>query len=94
MPLSVPTGVVYQLVYKTASVPNAPNVPKLTSILNTDAVLSVPNATAVPVLSVPTGVQNVKCAKVNQMYQNGLGVLNTDPIPCVPNVPNVPNVPK
>jgi len=35
-----------------------------------------------------TGVPNVKCAKVNQMYQNSLGmmpsVLKTDPIPNVP----------
>ena len=40
---------------------------------------------------------NVKCAKVNQMYQNSGGmvprVLNTDPIPNVLNVTTVSDVP-
>jgi len=40
------------------------------------------------ILSVPTGVPNVKYTKVNQMYENSLrmmpSVLNTDPIPSVP----------
>jgi len=53
-------------------------------------------------LSVPTGVPNVKCAKVNQMYQNSLemmpSVLNIDShVPkCntgVPNVTTITNVP-
>jgi len=45
------------------------------------------NKTTINTLSVPTGLPNVKCAKVSQMYQNSLGmmpsVLNTDPIPRV-----------
>jgi len=49
--------------------------------------------------SVPTGVTNVKCAKVNQMYQNSLemmpSVLNADPNATgVPNVATVTNVPR
>jgi len=44
-----------------------------------------------------TGVPNVKCTKMHQMYQNALKmlpcVLNTDSILSVPNVTGVPNVP-
>ena len=43
-----------------------------------------------------TGVPNVKCTKVHQMYQNSLGmmpsVLSTGPILSVPKYNGVPNV--
>ena len=45
--------------------------------------------------SVSTGIPNVKCTKMQQMYQNSLGmkpsVLNTDLILSVPNATGVPN---
>ena len=62
---------------------NDPSVPKTTECTNW--------------YSVPTGVPNVKCTKVHQMYQNSQGMMpsvqiNTDPIPSVPNATGVPNV--
>jgi len=48
--------------------------------------------------SVPTGVPNVKCTKVQQVYQNALrmmpSVLNNDPILSVSNTTGVTNVTK
>jgi len=47
------------------------------------------NKTTTNRLSVTTGVPNVKCAKVNQMYQNSLGMM-----PSVLNIDHIPSVPK
>ena len=72
-----------------------PNVPKIT--MND---LSVPKATQrIPTektLRVLTGVPNVKCAKVHQMYQNSLGMSSSDTDPIVAHnvTKNDPNVPK
>jgi len=52
-----------------------PNVPKMTmndpSVPKSYLVYGIPTK----ILSVPTGVSNLKCAKVNQMYQNSLEMI-------------------
>ena len=74
------------------------------SVLKSDPILSVPKYNWYNTVYQPvSGVPNITCAKVNQMYQNSLGmILSTDLIPSgqkcncigVPNVTTVTNLPK
>ena len=52
------------------------------SVLKSDPILSVPKYNWYNTVYQPvSGVPNITCAKVNQMYQNSLGmILSTDPI--------------